>query len=98
MNIDFFQRRKTQLEDTLLLKNQAVDMLDYLKTHCINGDQYCAIRDYIEEAAKILESDLEYANNKLQSAFRPKHDRNNRLTLARSKTFRDSKMFRDREY
>lgn len=55
MNIDFFQRRKTQLEDTLLLKNQAVDMLDYLKTHCINNDQYCAIRDYIEEAAKILE-------------------------------------------
>ena len=62
MNIDFFQRRKTQLEDTLLLKNQAVDMLDYLKTHRINNDQYCAIRDYIEEAAKILESDLEYVN------------------------------------
>ena len=47
MNIDFFQRRKTQLEDALLLKNQAVDMLDYLKTYCINIDQYCAIRDYI---------------------------------------------------
>ena len=91
MNIDFFQRCKTQLEDTLLLKNQAVDMLDYLKTHCINNDQYCAIRDYIEEAAKILESDLEYANNKLQSAFRP-NGRNNRLTRAQSK------MFRDREY
>ena len=45
MNIDFFQRRKTKLEDTLLLKNQAVDMLDYLKTHYINNDQYCAIRD-----------------------------------------------------
>ena len=92
MNIDFFQRRKTQLEDTLLLKNQAVDMLDYLKTHYINNDQYCAIRDYIEEAAKILEGDLEYANNKLQSAFRPKHSLNNRLTRAQSK------MFRDREY
>lgn len=52
MNIDFFQRRKTQLEDTLLLKNQAVDMLDYLKTHCINSDQYCTIRDYIEEALR----------------------------------------------
>ena len=88
MNIDFFQRRKTQLEDTLLLKNKAVDMLDYL----INNDQYCAIRDYIEEAARILESDLEYANNKLQSAFRPKYGRNNRLTRAQSK------MFRDREY
>ena len=92
MNIDFFQRRKTQLEDALLLKNQAVDMLDYLKTHCINNDQYCAIRDYIEESARILESDLEYANNKLQSAFRPKYGRNNRLTRAQSK------MFRDREY
>lgn len=92
MNIDFFQRRKTQLEDALLLKNQAVDMLDYLKTHCISSDQYCAIRDCIEEAAKILESDLEYANNKLQSAFRPKHGLNNRLTRAQSK------MFRDREY
>jgi hypothetical protein len=92
LNIDFFRRRKTQLEDTLLLKNQAVDMLDYLKTHCINNDQYCAIRDYIEEAAKILESDLEYANNKLQSAFKPKYGRNNRLTRAQSK------MFRDREY
>lgn len=92
MNIDFFQRRKTQLEDTLLLKNHAVDMLDYLKTHRINNDQYCAIRDYIEEAAKILESDLEYANNKLQSAFRHKYGRNNRLTRAQSK------MFRDREY
>ena len=92
MNIDFFQRRKTQLEDALLLKNQAVDMLDYLKTHCINSDQYCAIRDYIEEAAKILESDLEYANNKLQFAFRPKYSRNSRLTRAQSK------MFCDREY
>jgi hypothetical protein len=92
LNIDFFQRRKTQLEDALLLKNQAVDMLDYLKTHCISSDQYCAIRDCIEEAAKILESDLEYANNKLQSAFRPKHGLNNRLTRAQSK------MFRDREY
>jgi hypothetical protein len=92
LNIDFFQRRKNQLEDTLLLKNQAVEMLDYLKTHCIRSDQYCVIRDYIEEAAKILESDLEYANNKLQSAFRPKHGQNNRLTRAQSK------MFRDREY
>lgn len=92
MNIDFFQRRKTQLEDALLLKNQAVDMLDYLKTHCINSDQYCAIRDYIEEAAKILESDLEYTNNKLQSAFRLKCGRSNRLTRTQSK------MFRDREY
>lgn len=92
MNIDFFQRRKIQLEDTLLLKNQAVDMLDYLKTHCINNDQYCAIRDYIEEAAKILESDIEYANNKLQSAFKSKYSRNNRLTRAQSK------MFCDREY
>lgn len=92
MNIDFFQRRKTQLEDALLLKNQAVDMLDYLKIYYISSDQYCAIRDYIEEAAKILESDLEYANNKLQSAFRPKYSRNNRLTRAQSK------MFRDREY
>ena len=92
MNIDSFKRRKTQLEDTLLLKNQAVDMLDYLKTHCINSDQYCAIRDYIEEAAKILESDLEYANNKLQSAFRPKYSRNSRLTRAKYK------MFCDREY
>lgn len=92
MNIDFFRRRKTQLEDTLLLKNQAVDMLDYLKTHCINSDQYCTIRDYIEEAAKILESDLEYANNKLQSAFRPKYGRSNRLTRVQSK------MFSDREY
>ena len=92
MNIDSFKRRKTQLEDTLLLKNQAVDMLDYLKPHCINSDQYCAIRDYIEEAAKILESDLEYANNKLQSAFRPKYSRNSRLTRAQYK------MFCDREY
>lgn len=92
MNIDFFRRRKTQLEDTLLLKNQAVEMLDYLKTHCINSDQYCAIRDYIEEAAKILESDLEYTNNKLQSAFKSKYGRNNRLTRTQSK------MFRDREY
>lgn len=92
MNIGFFQRRKTQLEDALLLKNQAVEMLDYLKTHCINNDQYCAIRDCIEEAAKILESDLEYTNNKLQSAFRPKCGRSNRLTRTQSK------MFRDREY
>ena len=92
MNIDFFQRRKTQLEDTLLLKSQAVEMLDYLKTHCINNDQYCAIRDYIEEAAKILESDLKYTNNKLQSAFKPKYGRNNRLTRAQSK------MLRNREY
>ena len=45
MNIDFFQRRKTQLEDALLLKNQAVDMLDYLNTHCISSDQCCAILD-----------------------------------------------------
>ena len=92
MNIDFFQRRKTQLEDALLLKNQAVDMLDYLKTYCINSDQYCAIRDYIEEAAKILESDLEYANNKIHSAFRHKYGRNSRLTRAQYK------MFCDREY
>lgn len=92
MNIDFFQRRKTQLEDTLLLKNQAVDMLDYLKTHCISSDQYCAIRDYIEEAAKILESDLEYTNNKLQSAFRLRYGRNHRLTRAQSK------LLPDREY
>ena len=92
MNIDFFRRRKTQLEDTLLLKNQAVEMLDYLKTHCINSDQYCAIRDYIEEAAKILESDLEYTNRKLQSAFRPSYGRNHRLTRAQSK------LLPDREY
>ena len=50
------------------------------------------IKKLVEEAAKILESDLEYANNKLQSAFRPKYGRNNRLTRAQSK------MFRDREY
>ena len=92
MNIDFFQRRKTYPDATRLLKTQAADMPDYLKPHCINNDQYCAIRDYIEEAAKILESDLEYTNNKLQSAFRPKYGRNNRLTRAQSK------MFRDREY
>ena len=67
-------------------------MLDYLKTHCISSDQYCAIRDYIEEAAKILESDLEYTNNKLQSAFRPSYGRNHRLTRAQSK------LLPDREY
>ena len=67
-------------------------MLDYLKTRYINNNQYCAIRDYIEEAAKILESDLKYTNNKLQSAFRPSYGRNHRLTRAQSK------LLPDREY
>ena len=92
MNIEFFQRRKTELEDAFLLKNQAIEMLDYLKVHCIDHDQYCAVRDYIEESAKILESDLEYTNQKLQSAFRPKYGRNYRLTRMQSK------LLSEREY
>lgn len=71
MGNDFFSRRKTEIEDALLLRNVAVDMLDYLKVRCIDSEQYCAIRDYIESSAIILESDLRYTNERLQSKHSP---------------------------
>lgn len=89
MNIEFFQKRKTELEDAFLLKSRALDMLDYLKVRCIDNEQYCAIRDYIEASAMILESDLGYVNGKLQSKYRPSYSRNKRLTRAQSKLLPD---------
>ena len=89
MNIEFFQRRKKDLEDAFLLKSQAVDMLDYLKVRCIDNEQYCAIRDYIEASAMILESDLGYVNGKLQSKYRPSYGRRSRLTRAQSNLLPD---------
>lgn len=88
MKDNFFSRRKTEIEDTLLLKNVAVDMLDYLKVRCIDGEQYCAIRDYIEASAVILESDLKYTNERLQSGHKSSRGKNTRLTRAQSKLLR----------
>lgn len=88
MKDNFFSRRKTEIEDTLLLKNIAVDMLDYLKVRCIDSEQYCAIRDYIEASAVILESDLKYTNERLQSDHKSSRGKNARLTRVQSKLLR----------
>lgn len=92
MNTEFFQRRKTELEDAFLAKNAALDMIDYLKVGRISQDEYFVIREFFEKASAILLSDLEYTDRKLQSEFRPKYGRNHRLTRAQSK------LLPDREY
>ena len=72
MNIEFFQRRKSEIENAFSLKSKAIDTLDDLKytpmytASRISHDQYCAIRDYIEASAQILESDLRYVSEKIQ--------------------------------